>query len=305
VPEGTVVPLATALTTRLGGVLVGPVVAIVPALVGRALSALAPEPGTAGRSSHRGVPAGPGTGRSPRGRAAIPPRAGPPRATASPGSRRPTARPRSTAPHGHRRDSGDQPPSGGADRPRLVARRRAPARVREPAPGRRVRPAGHGGLRGRARRRQRPRPDEPPLRRVDTALVRVPGVSHDIAARPSQLIAKVAHVLARGADVAVGTGITPTEVGRPRFSRGAKMAVVPSSSRTDDTHGTQWPNEPPAASPPRRRDVRAGRSDTAGSSRASGGRGDFPTGHRWPAAQDERGARSDGAARAEKAKKAS
>jgi acylaminoacyl-peptidase len=34
------------------------------------------------------------------------------------------------------------------------------------------------------------------LRRVDTALVRVPGASHDIAARPSHLIAKVAHVLA-------------------------------------------------------------------------------------------------------------
>jgi acylaminoacyl-peptidase len=34
------------------------------------------------------------------------------------------------------------------------------------------------------------------LRRVDAALVRVPGASHDIAARPSQLIAKVAHVLA-------------------------------------------------------------------------------------------------------------
>jgi len=34
------------------------------------------------------------------------------------------------------------------------------------------------------------------LRRVDTALVRVPGASHDIAARPSQLIAKAAHILA-------------------------------------------------------------------------------------------------------------
>lgn len=34
------------------------------------------------------------------------------------------------------------------------------------------------------------------LRRVDTALVRVPGASHGIAARPSQLIAKVQHVLA-------------------------------------------------------------------------------------------------------------
>jgi len=34
------------------------------------------------------------------------------------------------------------------------------------------------------------------LRRVDTALVRVPGASHDIAARPSQLLAKAAHILA-------------------------------------------------------------------------------------------------------------
>ena len=34
------------------------------------------------------------------------------------------------------------------------------------------------------------------LRRVATALVRVPGASHGIARRPSQLIAKVQHVLA-------------------------------------------------------------------------------------------------------------
>ena len=34
------------------------------------------------------------------------------------------------------------------------------------------------------------------LRKVDTALVEIPGASHNIAARPSQLIAKVAHVLA-------------------------------------------------------------------------------------------------------------
>jgi len=33
------------------------------------------------------------------------------------------------------------------------------------------------------------------LRKIDTALVRIPGASHNIAARPSQLIAKVAHVL--------------------------------------------------------------------------------------------------------------
>lgn len=46
VPEGTVVPMATALQARAGGLLVGPVIAIVPALIGRALSALAPEPPT-------------------------------------------------------------------------------------------------------------------------------------------------------------------------------------------------------------------------------------------------------------------
>lgn len=34
------------------------------------------------------------------------------------------------------------------------------------------------------------------LRRVETALVRIPGASHNITRRPSQLIAKVAHVLA-------------------------------------------------------------------------------------------------------------
>jgi dipeptidyl aminopeptidase/acylaminoacyl peptidase len=34
------------------------------------------------------------------------------------------------------------------------------------------------------------------LRKVDTALVMIPGASHNIAARPSQLITKVAHVLA-------------------------------------------------------------------------------------------------------------
>jgi acylaminoacyl-peptidase len=33
------------------------------------------------------------------------------------------------------------------------------------------------------------------LRKIDTALVRVPGASHDIGARPSQMIAKVAHIL--------------------------------------------------------------------------------------------------------------
>ena len=49
VAEGTVVPMAAALQKRLGALLIGPVIAIVPALIGRALGALAPEPGTASR----------------------------------------------------------------------------------------------------------------------------------------------------------------------------------------------------------------------------------------------------------------
>jgi hypothetical protein len=44
VPEGTVVPMAAAMGKRLGGLVVGPIFAIVPALVGRALSALGPDP---------------------------------------------------------------------------------------------------------------------------------------------------------------------------------------------------------------------------------------------------------------------
>jgi hypothetical protein len=44
VAEGTVVPMAAALQTRVGALVVGPLIAIVPALIGRALSALAPEP---------------------------------------------------------------------------------------------------------------------------------------------------------------------------------------------------------------------------------------------------------------------
>lgn len=44
VPEGTVVPMATALQTRAGALVVGPLIVIVPALIGRLLSALAPEP---------------------------------------------------------------------------------------------------------------------------------------------------------------------------------------------------------------------------------------------------------------------
>jgi len=45
VPQGTIVPMAQALSTRAGGILVGPIVAMVPALIGRLVSALAPEPG--------------------------------------------------------------------------------------------------------------------------------------------------------------------------------------------------------------------------------------------------------------------
>ena len=44
VPEGTIVPMATAMQNRLGGLLFGPVFAIFPALIGRLLSALAPAP---------------------------------------------------------------------------------------------------------------------------------------------------------------------------------------------------------------------------------------------------------------------
>jgi hypothetical protein len=45
VAEGTVVPMATAMQTRAGGLVVGPLIVMVPALIGRLLSALAPEPG--------------------------------------------------------------------------------------------------------------------------------------------------------------------------------------------------------------------------------------------------------------------
>jgi hypothetical protein len=44
VPEGTVVSMAAAMQTRAGALVVGPVIAIVPALIGRLASALAPEP---------------------------------------------------------------------------------------------------------------------------------------------------------------------------------------------------------------------------------------------------------------------
>ena len=45
VPEGTVVTMAAALSARAGGLVVGPLIAIVPALIGRLASALAPEAG--------------------------------------------------------------------------------------------------------------------------------------------------------------------------------------------------------------------------------------------------------------------
>lgn len=44
VPEGTIVPMATAMMARVGGLVVGPIFAIVPAAIGRACSALAPDP---------------------------------------------------------------------------------------------------------------------------------------------------------------------------------------------------------------------------------------------------------------------
>ena len=49
------------------------------------------------------------------------------------------------------------------------------------------------------------------LRRIDTAVVRIPGASHDIVARPSQLIAKVANIIAwfeRYRDEGPGTATT-------------------------------------------------------------------------------------------------
>jgi hypothetical protein len=49
VPEGTVVPMAAALQKRLTGLVVGSILGVVAAAIGRALGALAPEPGTAGR----------------------------------------------------------------------------------------------------------------------------------------------------------------------------------------------------------------------------------------------------------------
>jgi hypothetical protein len=47
VPEGTVVPMAAALQARAFGILIGGLIPIVPALIGRLLSPLAPEPKSA------------------------------------------------------------------------------------------------------------------------------------------------------------------------------------------------------------------------------------------------------------------
>ena len=48
VAEGTVVPMSAALVTRAGGLVVGPLLSIVPAVIGRALGGLAPETPAAG-----------------------------------------------------------------------------------------------------------------------------------------------------------------------------------------------------------------------------------------------------------------
>ena len=44
VPEGTIVPMAAAMQRRAGALVVGPLIAVVPALIGRLLGGLAPEP---------------------------------------------------------------------------------------------------------------------------------------------------------------------------------------------------------------------------------------------------------------------
>lgn len=44
VPEGTIVPMGQAMMARVGGLVVGPLFAVVPAVIGRALGALAPDP---------------------------------------------------------------------------------------------------------------------------------------------------------------------------------------------------------------------------------------------------------------------
>jgi hypothetical protein len=44
VPAGTVLPMGKAMATRAGALVVGPIIAMIPAVIGRALSALAPAP---------------------------------------------------------------------------------------------------------------------------------------------------------------------------------------------------------------------------------------------------------------------
>ena len=44
-PEGAIVPMAQAIQTRAGALVVGPIIVLVPALIGRLAAALAPEPG--------------------------------------------------------------------------------------------------------------------------------------------------------------------------------------------------------------------------------------------------------------------
>ncbi len=46
VPEGTVVPMARAMATRAGGLIAGPIIGTIFALLGRVLSFLAPKPAT-------------------------------------------------------------------------------------------------------------------------------------------------------------------------------------------------------------------------------------------------------------------
>ncbi len=47
VPAGTVVPMGTALATRVGGLVVAPIISMIPATIGRLLAGLAPTPVTA------------------------------------------------------------------------------------------------------------------------------------------------------------------------------------------------------------------------------------------------------------------
>ncbi len=51
VPPGTIVPMARALMTRVGGLVVGPITTIVPAVIGRLLGGLAPLPAASGPKS--------------------------------------------------------------------------------------------------------------------------------------------------------------------------------------------------------------------------------------------------------------